>query len=68
VRAEPPQIAAFLDFTRAVSLPVAMSGLLSLLVAVCAMLPSSLNVIGNTCLLVRKHSQCRFRFFGFTKT
>jgi heavy metal translocating P-type ATPase len=40
----------------AVSIPVAMSGLLSPLVAVCAMLLSSLSVIGNTCLLVRKHS------------
>jgi P-type E1-E2 ATPase len=73
MRAEPPQIAAFLDFSRAVnrtirqnlilaflynavSIPVAMSGLLSPLVAVCAMLLSSLSVIGNTYLLVRKHS------------
>jgi len=40
----------------AVSIPVAMSGLLSPLVAVCAMLLSSLSVIGNTYLLVRKHS------------
>ena len=39
-----------------VSIPVAMSGLLSPLVAVCAMLLSSLSVIGNTYLLVRKHS------------
>lgn len=38
----------------AVSIPVAMSGLLSPLVAVCAMLLSSLSVIGNTYLLVRK--------------
>ena len=37
-----------------VSIPVAMSGLLSPLVAVCAMLLSSLSVIGNTYLLVRK--------------
>ena len=41
----------------AVSIPVAMSGLLSPLVAVCAMLLSSLSVIGNTRLLVRKHAQ-----------
>jgi heavy metal translocating P-type ATPase len=39
-----------------ISVPVAMSGLLSPLVAVCAMLLSSLSVIGNTYLLVRKHS------------
>jgi P-type E1-E2 ATPase len=39
----------------AISIPVAMSGLLSPLVAVCAMLLSSLSVIGNTCLLVRRH-------------
>jgi P-type Cu+ transporter len=40
----------------ALSIPVAMSGLLSPLVAVCAMLLSSLSVIGSTYLLVRKHS------------
>ncbi len=73
MRAEPAQIAEFLDFARAVnrkirqnliltflynavSIPVAMSGLLSPLVAVCAMLLSSLSVIGNTYLLVRKHT------------
>jgi heavy metal translocating P-type ATPase len=73
MRAEPAQIAEFLDFARtvnrkirqnlvltflynAVSIPVAMSGLLSPLVAVCAMLMSSLSVIGNTYLLVRKHA------------
>jgi len=39
-----------------IGIPVAMSGLLSPLVAVCAMLLSSLSVIGNTFLLVRKHS------------
>jgi heavy metal translocating P-type ATPase len=39
-----------------ISIPVAMSGLLSPLVAVCAMLLSSLSVIGNTYLLVRKYS------------
>jgi len=37
-----------------VSIPVAMAGLLSPLVAVTAMLLSSLTVIGNTLLLVRK--------------
>jgi len=45
----------------AVSIPVAMSGLLSPLVAVCAMLLSSLSVIGNTYLLVRKHSACHIQ-------
>jgi heavy metal translocating P-type ATPase len=38
----------------AVSIPVAMAGLLTPLVAVSAMLLSSLTVIGNTLLLVRK--------------
>jgi P-type E1-E2 ATPase len=36
------------------SIPIAMSGLLSPLVAVCAMLFSSLSIIGNTFLLIRK--------------
>jgi cation transport ATPase len=39
-----------------ISIPIAMSGLLSPLVAVCAMLLSSLSVIGNTYLLVRTRS------------
>ncbi|MGD8798821.1 MAG: cation-translocating P-type ATPase [Desulfobacterales bacterium] len=39
-----------------ISIPVAMSGLLNPLVAVCAMLLSSISVIGNTLMLVRKHS------------
>jgi Cu+-exporting ATPase len=39
-----------------VSIPIAMSGLLTPLVAVCAMLLSSISVIGNTLMLVRKHS------------
>jgi Cu2+-exporting ATPase/Cu+-exporting ATPase len=34
-----------------------MSGLLSPLVAVSAMLLSSISVIGNTLLLVRKHAR-----------
>jgi heavy metal translocating P-type ATPase len=38
------------------AIPLAMSGLLSPLVAVCAMLLSSLSVIGNTLRLVRKHA------------
>jgi heavy metal translocating P-type ATPase len=37
-----------------VSIPIAMSGLLTPLVAVCAMLLSSLSVTGNTLLLVKK--------------
>jgi heavy metal translocating P-type ATPase len=41
----------------ALGVPLAMSGLLSPLVAVCAMLLSSLSVIGNTLRLVRRHSQ-----------
>ncbi|MGD8990932.1 MAG: cation-translocating P-type ATPase [Desulfobacterales bacterium] len=39
-----------------ISIPIAMSGLLNPLVAVCAMLMSSISVIGNTLMLVRKHS------------
>jgi cation transport ATPase len=39
-----------------ISIPIAMSGLLTPLVAVCAMLLSSISVIGNTLMLVRKHS------------
>jgi len=40
----------------AVSIPIAMSGLLNPLVAVTAMLLSSLSVTGNTLLLVRKNT------------
>ena len=40
----------------AISIPVAMSGLLNPLVAVSAMLLSSLSVIGNTLILVRRSS------------
>ena len=40
-----------------VSIPMAMSGLLTPLVAVSAMLLSSISVIGNTLRLVRQHSQ-----------
>jgi P-type E1-E2 ATPase len=36
-----------------IAIPVAMSGLLNPLIAVCAMLLSSLTVIGNTLLLIR---------------
>ena len=39
-----------------ISIPIAMSGLLNPLVAVCAMLLSSISVIGNTLMMVRKHS------------
>jgi heavy metal translocating P-type ATPase len=48
---------AFTFFYNAVAIPVAMGGLLSPLVAVCAMLLSSLSVIGNTCRLVRNSKQ-----------
>jgi P-type E1-E2 ATPase len=37
------------------SIPIAMSGLLTPLVAVCAMLMSSLSVTGNTLLMIRKN-------------
>jgi heavy metal translocating P-type ATPase len=40
----------------AISIPIAMSGLLNPLVAVSAMLLSSLSVIGNTLILVRRSS------------
>ena len=40
----------------ALGIPIAMSGILTPLVAVCAMLLSSISVIGNTLMLVRKHS------------
>ena len=43
----------------AVSIPIAMSGLLNPLVAVSAMLLSSLSVTGNTLLLVRKSASPR---------
>ncbi len=43
----------FTFFYNLISIPIAMSGLLSPLVAVCAMLLSSLSVIGNTLLLTR---------------
>ena len=48
-----------LSFTflyNAISIPIAMFGLLSPLVAVTAMLLSSLSVTGNTLMLVRKNS------------
>jgi P-type E1-E2 ATPase len=48
-----------LSFTfiyNAISIPIAMSGLLTPLVAVTAMLFSSLSVTGNTLMLVRKHN------------
>ncbi len=43
-----------------ISIPVAMSGLLTPLIAVSAMLLSSLSVIGNTLLLTRHRSKSRF--------
>jgi P-type E1-E2 ATPase len=39
-----------------ISIPIAMSGLLTPLIAVCAMLLSSLSVTGNTLLLKRKYA------------
>jgi heavy metal translocating P-type ATPase len=47
---------AFTFLYNAVSIPIAMSGLLNPLVAVSAMLLSSLSVTGNTLLLVRKNN------------
>jgi len=40
-----------------ISIPLAMSGLLTPLIAVCAMLLSSLSVTGNTLLLIRSYSK-----------
>jgi heavy metal translocating P-type ATPase len=45
----------FSFFYNIISIPIAMSGLLTPLVAVCAMLLSSLSVTGNTLLLKRKY-------------
>jgi heavy metal translocating P-type ATPase len=53
VRKKTAQNLAFSFLYNAVAIPVAMAGLLSPLVAVSAMLLSSLSVIGNTLLLVR---------------
>jgi len=47
---------AFTYLYNAVSIPLAMSGLLNPLVAVTAMLLSSLSVTGNTLMLVRKNT------------
>ncbi len=47
---------AFTFLYNAVSIPIAMSGLLNPLVAVTAMLLSSLSVTGNTLLLVRRNT------------
>jgi heavy metal translocating P-type ATPase len=49
----------FTFFYNIVSIPIAMSGLLNPLVAVCAMLMSSLSVTGNTLILARKISRKR---------
>jgi P-type Cu+ transporter len=45
-----------------ISIPIAMSGLLTPLIAVCAMLLSSLSVTGNTLLLKRKHASIARNF------
>ena len=50
---------AFTYLYNAISIPIAMSGLLNPLVAVTAMLMSSLSVTGNTLLLVRKNTRSR---------
>lgn len=42
-----------------IAIPIAMAGLLSPLVAVCAMLMSSLSVIGNTLLLIHAASKTK---------
>ncbi|MCG6945953.1 MAG: cation-translocating P-type ATPase [Deltaproteobacteria bacterium] len=55
VRRKIYQNLGFSFFYNLVSIPIAMSGLLSPLIAVCAMLLSSLTVIGNTLLLLRKN-------------
>jgi heavy metal translocating P-type ATPase len=47
----------FSFFYNAISIPVAMSGLLTPIIAVSAMLMSSLSVIGNTLLLIKRASQ-----------
>ncbi|MCP4627612.1 MAG: heavy metal translocating P-type ATPase [bacterium] len=47
---------AFTFLYNAISIPIAMSGLLNPLVAVTAMLLSSLSVTGNTLMLVRKNT------------
>jgi P-type E1-E2 ATPase len=44
-------------FYNGMALPIAASGLLTPLVAVCAMLASSLTVIGNTLLLLREKGE-----------
>ena len=46
----------FSFFYNFISIPVAVSGLLTPLIAVSAMLMSSLTVIGNTLLLIKKAS------------
>ncbi len=55
VRKKVLQNLTFTFVYNAVSIPIAMTGLLSPPIAVCAMLMSSLSVIGNTLLLVRKY-------------
>jgi len=47
---------AFSFLYNVISIPIAMSGLLTPIIAVCAMLLSSLSVTGNTLLLKRKHA------------
>jgi P-type E1-E2 ATPase len=47
---------AFSFLYNVISIPLAMSGLLTPIIAVCAMLLSSLSVTGNTLLLKRKYA------------
>ncbi len=54
VRRKVRQNLTFTFVYNTISIPIAMTGLLSPPVAVCAMLMSSLSVIGNTLLLVRQ--------------
>jgi heavy metal translocating P-type ATPase len=53
---------AFSILYNIISIPIAMSGLLTPLIAVCAMLLSSLSVTGNTLLLKRKYASTTRNF------
>jgi heavy metal translocating P-type ATPase len=53
---------AFSFLYNVISIPIAMSGLLTPIIAVCAMLLSSLSVTGNTLLLKRKYASTTRNF------
>jgi heavy metal translocating P-type ATPase len=53
---------AFSFLYNVISIPIAMSGLLTPIIAVCAMLMSSLSVTGNTLLLKRKYASTTQNF------